>query len=106
MQSETKFFVLQGGTDGIRVGDYRRQTIQDWPPSKTLSDLRSVAGQLKFYRRFIYRCSEILAPLTDFKRKRRSIPEWDSMRDAAFNTVNSKLTSSPVMKAPDWSVPV
>ena len=59
-------------------------------------------GLAGFYRKFIPNFSEIAAPLTDLTKKDRSnrIKDWLSHHERAFQTLKSRLTSSPILRLP------
>ena len=59
-------------------------------------------GLAGFYRKFIPNFSEIAAPLTDLTKKDRTnrIKDWLSHHERAFQTLKSRLTSSPILRLP------
>ena len=59
-------------------------------------------GLAGFYRKFIPNFSEIAAPLTDLTKKDRPnrIKDWLSHHKRAFQTLKSRLTSSPILRLP------
>src|SRR5882724_3443288 len=55
--------------EGLTMAPYKVQIIQDWPIPQKVKDIQSFLGFANFYRRFIYRYSEIKVPLTRLTRK-------------------------------------
>ena len=55
-----------------------------------------------FYRKFIPNFSEIAAPLTNLTKKDRPnrVKDWLSHHEIAFQTLKSRLTSSPILRSP------
>src|SRR5882724_2017947 len=49
--------------EGLTMALYKVQIIQDWPVPRKVKDIQSFLGFANFYRRFIYRYSEITVPL-------------------------------------------
>ena len=58
-----------------------------------------------FYRRFIPNFSSIASPLTDLTKRDRpnSIKDWQDHHEKAFQTLKSRLTSSPILRLPIFS---
>ena len=56
----------------------------------------------KFYRKFIPNFSEIAAPLTDLTKKDcpNRLKDWLSHHEKAFQTLKSRLISSPILRLP------
>ena len=53
-------------------------------------------------RRFIPSFSSIASPLTDLTKKDRpnSIKDWQDKHEKAFQTLKTRLTSSPILRLP------
>ena len=49
---------------GIEVDEEQVKAIQEWPTPKSITDVRSLHGLARFYRRFVKDFSTIDAPLT------------------------------------------
>ncbi|KAK6125581.1 hypothetical protein DH2020_040674 [Rehmannia glutinosa] len=89
---------------GIEVDKAKVETISKLPPPTTVKAIRSVLGHAGFYRRFIKDFSKIARPLTRLLEKDAVFDINDECLQA-FNTLKEKLTTSPIMVAPDWSQP-
>ena len=73
------------------------------PPS-TVKQIRSFLGHAGFYRRFIRDFSKISKPLCDLLGK--DVPfVFDAACHQAFETLRGKLSTAPIMRSPDWSLP-
>ncbi|KAK6145014.1 hypothetical protein DH2020_021834 [Rehmannia glutinosa] len=89
---------------GIEVDKAKVETISKLPPPTTVKAIRSFLGHVGFYRRFIKDFSKIARPLTRLLEKDAVFDINDECLQA-FNTLKEKLTTSPIMVAPDWSQP-
>jgi hypothetical protein len=70
----------------------------------TTKGVRSFLGHARFYKRFIKDFSKISRPLCALLAKDTKF-EWTDECMIAFNTLKKLLTSTPIMMAPDWSLP-
>lgn len=105
MITETEFLGLQIGTSGIRVGEDRKRIVKDWLKPATIAELRGFVGLLQFFCRFIHEFSDVATPLTNLTRSGRSMADWDAKCDSAYATLKQRLVCSPIIQAPDWSLP-
>ncbi|KAL5549371.1 hypothetical protein UlMin_004602 [Ulmus minor] len=76
--------------DGLEVDKAKVETIEKLPPPVSVKGIRSFLGHAGFYRRFIKDFSKIAKPLCCLK---------------AFLELKQKLSSAPVIVAPDWAAP-
>ena len=78
--------------------------IEKLPPPINVKGVRSFLGHVGFYRRFIKDFSKISKTLCDLLVKDAI---FDISKEClnAFETLKSKLISSPVIVAPDWELP-
>ena len=72
------------------------------PPPSNVKGIRSFLGHARFYRIFIKDFSKIARPLSNLLNK-DVVFKFDEECSAAFQTLKDKLTTAPVMIAPDWS---
>ena len=61
-------------------------------------------GLANYYRKFIFKFSDIAQPLTSLTRK-NVIFNWTSIQQKAFDTIKKLLCSAPVLKVFDTSLP-
>jgi hypothetical protein len=89
---------------GIEVDKAKVELIENLPPPTSVKQIRSFLGHAGFYRRFIKDFSKILMPLCSLLAK--DIPfHFDEACHEAFQKLRSLLSSAPIMKPPDWSLP-
>lgn len=66
-----------------------------------MKEVRSFLGLAGYYRRFIHHYASIAGPLTDLLRKDSF--KWTAIEQHAFNTLKSRLISTPVLALPNFS---
>ncbi|PNX92586.1 Ty3/gypsy retrotransposon protein, partial [Trifolium pratense] len=87
--------------DGVTPDPDKIQAILDWPAPRSLTALRGFLGLTGFYRRFVRHYATLAAPLTDLLKSNKFT--WSTDADAAFTTLKSKMTTTPVLVLPDFS---
>ncbi|KAG9447555.1 hypothetical protein H6P81_013683 [Aristolochia fimbriata] len=87
---------------GLAVDPSKISTIQQWPQPKNVREVRSFLGLAGYYRRFIRHYAQIASPLTDLLRKDAFL--WNEDTQQAFETLKERLSSTPVLTLPDFSV--
>ena len=89
----------------MRPQEDKIQAIRDASRPLTKRQLKSFLGLAGFYRRFIPNFSSIASPLTDLTKRDRpnSIKDWQDHHEKAFQTLKSRLTSSPILRLPIFS---
>lgn len=89
---------------GIEVDKAKMDVISNLPPPVNEKGIRSFLGHTGFYRRFIRDFSKIAKPLTSLLVKDKSFV-FDKEYAEAFETLQSKLVSAPVVIVADCSLP-
>jgi transposase InsO family protein len=88
----------------VRMDPAKLSAIADWPHPKTVKDVQSFLGFGNFYRRFIKDYAHITKPLTELTQK--DYPwEWTPPREAAFQELKQRFTTTPVLMLPDFDAP-
>ncbi|KAD4178635.1 hypothetical protein E3N88_27226 [Mikania micrantha] len=90
--------------DGIEVDRAKIDTISKLPPPTNVRAVRSFLGHAGFYSRFIKDFSKITRPMTRLLEKDVEF-EFSEECMIAFEFLKEKLVSSPILIAPDWSLP-
>ncbi|XP_052287336.1 uncharacterized protein LOC127898878, partial [Citrus sinensis] len=105
------FMVKQGivlghiiSSKGIEVDKAKVDLISNLPPPKTIREVRSFLGHAGFYRRFIKDFSKVSRPLCNLLAKDVPFIFNDSCL-MAFEKLKQLLISSPIIQAPNWSLP-
>ncbi|XP_059650697.1 uncharacterized protein LOC132296522 [Cornus florida] len=96
--------VPQRTTTGWRVDKAKVELISNLPPPNSVCQIRSFLGHAGFYRRFIKDFSKISRPLCNLLAK--DVPfNFDDACMEAFIKLRILLSSAPIMKPPNWSLP-
>ena len=89
---------------GIKVDKAKIELIQKLSPPRTVKDVRSFLGHAGFYRRFIQGFSNISRPMCHLLAQ--DVPfEWTSQCQEAFDKLKRLLTTAPIIRPPDWTLP-
>jgi hypothetical protein len=89
---------------GIEVDRAKVELIENLPPPTSVKQIRSFLGHAGFYRRFIKDFSKISRPLCNLLAKDTTF-HFDDACLEAFHKLRFMLSSAPIMKPPDWSLP-
>ncbi|KAJ1134269.1 hypothetical protein NDU88_000722 [Pleurodeles waltl] len=80
------------------------QTIIDWVPPTTQTQVRAFPGLTGYYRRFIKNYGSIAAPLNDLSSKKKPKKVlWTANCQKAFEELKQAMCSAPVLKSPCYS---
>ncbi|KAL5560425.1 hypothetical protein UlMin_036636 [Ulmus minor] len=90
--------------DGLEVDKAKVETIEKLLPPVSVKGIRSFLGHAGFYRRFIKDFSKVAKPLCNLLEKDRKF-DFDEGCLKAFLELKQKLSSAPVIVAPDWAAP-
>jgi hypothetical protein len=104
MQREVEFLGHRIGADGLRVAPDKVSAVQKWPRPQNVRDVRSFLGLANFYRRFVRHYSRIALPLTELT-KDKTVWQWGTEQQQAFDTLKAALCSPPVLLIPDQNKP-
>jgi hypothetical protein len=91
-------------TDGISMDPEKIKSIREWTPCRSVHDIQVFLGLTNFYRRFIKDYSKICHPLTSLLKKDAKF-HWSSSAEAAFNTLKLAITSDPILRHYNDSLP-
>jgi hypothetical protein len=89
---------------GIRPDPVKIDVVTNYPRPRTVKQVRQFLGLSSWYRRFIRGYAQIAEPLNRLLDKGGRLA-WTEACDAAFKKLKELVTSSPVMAAPDFSLP-
>jgi len=88
---------------GLEVDRAKVELISKLSPPTTVRQIRSFLGHAGFYRRFIKDFSKISRPLCNLLAKETPF-NFDEACLKAFETLRSLLSTTPIMKTPNWSL--
>ncbi|KAM2957607.1 hypothetical protein FF2_024562 [Malus domestica] len=89
---------------GIEVDKSKIDLVRYLPSPTSVREVRSFLGHAGFYRRFIKDFSKISTPLCRLLQKDVSF-EFNEECEKAFTHLKEMLTSAPIIRPPDWSIP-
>ncbi|CAN6544237.1 unnamed protein product [Malus baccata var. baccata] len=89
---------------GIKVDKAQIDAIEKLPPPTTVKSVRSFLGHAGFYRRFIKDFSKISRPLCNLLAKDAPFVSYEACWEA-FKKLKTILTTTPIIAAPNWSLP-
>src|ERR1700742_1411259 len=81
---------------GLRMSEEKIKVIVDWPVPRKVKDVQAFLGFANFYRRFIFRYSDITVPLTRLTQKNTTW-NWSPECQAAFDFLKTAFTSAPIL---------
>jgi hypothetical protein len=94
---------------GVRIDPDKVQTIRDWPIPRNQDELHSFLGLTGYVQRFCHQYADLTAPLFDLlkkKDKRNARIALNSIQLKNFKELKQRLTTTPVLKLPDFSKPM
>lgn len=94
----------QVGRGQVRPVDAKISAITAFPPPITRRELRRFLGMTGYYRRFCKNFSSVAAPLTALTSPSKPF-SWSSECQQSFESLKSLLFCTPVLSAPDFSLP-
>lgn len=94
----------QVGRGQVRPADAKVKAIAEFPVPTTRKELRRFLGMAGYYRRFCKNFSSVAAPLTDLTSPSRPFV-WSSECQCSFESLKGMLCCTPVLSAPDFSLP-
>ncbi|GJS76240.1 putative reverse transcriptase domain-containing protein [Tanacetum coccineum] len=84
---------------GIHVDPAKIESIKDWAPPKSATEICQFLGLAGYYRRFIEGFSKIAKPMTKLTQKNVKF-DWGEKEEAAFQLIKQKLCSAPILALP------
>jgi Reverse transcriptase (RNA-dependent DNA polymerase)/RNase H-like domain found in reverse transcriptase/Integrase zinc binding domain/Retroviral aspartyl protease/Chromo (CHRromatin Organisation MOdifier) domain len=104
-KNEVSFLGHVVGEKGISMEEHKVKAVREWPVPKDVSDVRSFLGLAGYYRRFVYKFSEIASPISELLQKDIKF-QWTDKQNEAFNKLKVALTTAPVLIIPDVDLPL
>ena len=89
---------------GIEVDKAKVELILKLPSPTNVKTVRQFLGHAGFYRRFIRDFSKIAKSLYKLLEKDPKF-EWDAECQEKFEELKAYLTTTPIVRAPDWHLP-
>ena len=90
--------------EGIPVDTSKAKAVETFPIPNNQHDVRSFLGLCNYYRKFVKGYAKIASPLNRLLTKDSPF-KWTSDCQKAFETLKTALTSTPVLKFPNFNKP-
>ncbi|VDI61165.1 Hypothetical predicted protein [Mytilus galloprovincialis] len=90
--------------EGIQVDTSKTKAVETFPIPNNQHDVRSFLGLCNYYRKFVKGYAKIVSPLNRLLTKDSPF-KWTSDCQKAFETLKTALTSTPVLKFPNFNKP-
>lgn len=101
-KQEVTFLGHNCTSDGLKPDPKKIATVDKYPRPQNKDDVRRFVAFANYYRRFIENFSTITHPLTKLLQKRVDF-KWSQQCEDAFNTIKTKLMTTPILSYPDFS---
>ncbi|RVW84156.1 Retrovirus-related Pol polyprotein from transposon opus [Vitis vinifera] len=88
----------------IEVDKAKVELIVKLPSPTNVKEVRQFLGHARFYRRFIKDFSKLARPLCELLVKDAKFI-WDNRCQRSFEELKLFLTTSPIVRAPNWKLP-
>lgn len=105
-QKECLFLGHRVGGGKIEPGQAKFSAVENFRQPLTKKDIRAFLGLAGYYRKFVRDFAMVASPLTEMTKN--VAPEkvcWSEVGLNAFRALKLALTSSPVLRGPDYSKP-
>lgn len=89
--------------EGSLVDPKKTEVMKGLPPPTTVLGIRSFLGQATYHRKFIWMYVEITRPLYLLLKKGVKYI-WTNSCQEAFEEVKIRLTTTPILKTPNWTM--
>ena len=99
---EVSFFGFHISKEGLKTDPNKTRCIEVWPIPVDVREVRSFLGLCSYYRRFVYKFSEIAKPLFKLTEKNQSFV-WTEECTGAFKEFKKRLTQAPILIHPDFT---
>lgn len=103
-RTELRYLGHVVNTQGIQTDPKKVSAVKDMPEPKCILDVESFLGKCGYYQRFIQDYAKVATPLNQLKR-RDAVFRFGPAEKSAFETLKKALTTSPILKYPDYSRP-
>lgn len=102
-KARLEFIGYEISVEGVSPSKRHTDAISNYPVPKTVHDVHRFLGLAGFFRRFICNFSLIAKPLSDLIKK-DTVFKFQSAELTAFQTLQTKLASAPVLKIYDHNL--
>lgn len=87
----------------VSIHQTKIAAIVDWHIPQSMKSLRRFLGLAGFYRCFVKGYTQVVGPLNTLLRKDGF--KWNEAAEEAFLSLKKILTTMPLLRLPDFSIP-
>ena len=98
--TEVRFLGHVMSASSVSVDPEKVDAVMSWDRPKSVFEIRSFLGLVRYYRRFIENFSQLAAPMIRLTWKGVKF-EWDDLCEKAFQELKMRLTSAPTLIVPE-----
>jgi hypothetical protein len=89
--------------EGVATDSSKISAILSWETLTTITKLRGFLGLTGYYRRFVKNYATICKPLHESLKKNSFV--WEDAQEEAFALLKKAMTTPPVLRLPNFSLP-
>lgn len=104
LQAEIEYLGHIVGQGQLKASPGKISAVVDMPPPSNQKQVKSFIGACAWFKRFIPSFSTVCEPLTRLLKKNQPW-NWGDEQKAAFQDLKQCLTTSPILRCPDFSLP-
>lgn len=112
LRKEVQFLGHRVSAAGISPDPEKVAAVQGWEPPRTVRQVRSFLGFVRYYRRFIKGFLGLAKPLNQLlagsgRARGKGSPSvhWDSTCETAFQNLKQELLRAPILAYADFTQP-
>ena len=98
--TEVRFLVHVASASRVSVDPEKVEAVMSWERPKSILEIHSFLGLVRYYRRFIEDCSWLSAPMMRLTWKEVKF-EWNDLCERAFQELKRRLTSARILIVPE-----
>ena len=91
-----KFLGFIINNDGMLPDPAKTKAISEMKVPKTIKEIRRFLGMCCYYRKHIFKYSEIVRPITNLLKKESKL-QWSNDCQKAFDEMKKRLTEAPIL---------
>jgi len=103
-QPKVKYLGFAFSDKGVLATADKVEAIKGYPKPKNARVVRAFIGLASFYRRLVLNLAKTAKPLTALTRKNQEFT-WGPSKQEAFDNLKLKLSTTPVLAFPNFSLP-